>query len=298
MPQQPPILWLDSDAMPQPFRDLDRSAVRLNRTYLRAASAQLLLFLLASVLSSMTYRRGSIDVALLGASLCFACAMVIQIAMTVFRWEEIWKSLRHAAEVVKSLAIAYAVGGEPFPLGTADRAATDQALIERVVTVLTDVRSIRHDPVRPGDAAAVISPVMRQVRSSPLHVRVTVYAHSRIEDLSDWYRRRAIQYRRRAVAWSGLTLSIQVLALSALVAQGLGLLHASVFGIASAIGGTGAAYAQNRQYNTLTREYASSARRLAVARAQLAYTQADGHFSDANWPQIVGETETQIQSAL
>lgn len=293
--EKPLLSWSD---MPEVVRALDMAAIRLQRAYQRAASAQLLLFLLASILSSISWIRGRLDAALLGAALCFGLAIAVQIGINMFGWEERWKDIRRGTEQVSSLVYTYAFGGEPFSLVQGDPKAADLALVEAVAITLSRLPTLESRLSVTGKGAeSDISMGMRAVRAMSLNDRIASYVSSRVEDQGMWYRRRAMLYRRRATLWNALTLSIQAIALGALIAQGFGMLRASVFGVASAIGGAGAAYAQNRQYRTLGREYALNAHKLAAMREGLALNQAYEGMSEGAWAEIVRETEAQILDA-
>ena len=279
------------------YDTLMRAASRSRNWYRRIVTAQLVLFLVASLLSSFSYRLSyqhrNVDVTLLGAAACFALAIIFQVFMSVSRWEEQWKDLIEAGEKVRSLAFAYAVGGDPFPLGTLDNSSTDLAFQAALGEIVDSVAMwLPQRGATGGDAQVNITHTMRMLRAITLAERIEVY-RSRVGDQLMWYQAKARRVRQNNRLWNTVTLALQALALAALVAQSVGLLHLSIFGIASAIGGASATYAQNGRFSALSREYENQYRALAKSRAKLE-SLTSGHPTEPDWGPAVAATEQQL----
>jgi hypothetical protein len=96
---------------------------------------------------------------------------------------------------------------------------------------------------------------MRVLRAAPLDERREAYLVQRIRDQATWYDQKARWNRGRARFWGVSIFALQGLAAAGALAKGLGWIDVDLFGIASAVVASCAAWLETKQHGTLAAAY-------------------------------------------
>src|SRR6266853_2951693 len=124
---------LDAD-LPPLYHAADKSSTEAQRKFLWATRIRLFGVLAAAFFGLFTWMFGSSPVDWSGvlAASCFAGALVVEGFLYQIKPERTWYEGRAAAESVKTLSWRYAVGGEPFNVGTRPERETEELFLRQV----------------------------------------------------------------------------------------------------------------------------------------------------------------------
>ncbi len=116
----------DAD-MPATFHAADKASIGAQARFLRLRQLQLVCLGLAAICGAI-----AVPVLAHGAATVGAAAFVVAGAVTGYllsaKPEQSWYDARAVAESAKTLAWRYAVGGSPFPVGSADSSTESEFL--------------------------------------------------------------------------------------------------------------------------------------------------------------------------
>jgi hypothetical protein len=247
--------------------------------------------------ASMRLRLGGLLVAALGGVIASfpearwggaALALVALLAAVgaefytlLARPDRIWYEGRAAAESAKTLAWRYMVRGEGFESG----GDVDAKFRDEIVGLLTD---LEHVPAADEDSAQ-ITQEMRDVRALSFDERRTYYREFRLKDQLNWYAKNAKFNNHRVHQWTVATVVLEFLGLLAaalLMADAIGF---DAVGLVSALAAAATAWAQSRQYQTLSSAYSVTSQELSTVLAQV-----DDLRDEPVWGRFVGEAEEAI----
>lgn len=213
----------------------------------------------------------------------FAVAAIAEFSLIQFQPERDWYAGRAVAESTKTLAWRYAVKGEPFGPNLTD-AEADGLMRARVGEVLERGQ----DRINVGLGDAIVTPQMRDLRSSPFEVRQQAYLKHRTNDQRKWYSDNATKNETRATRIRFVLLVGEVLAV-AIAAVTWGRDRPADFaGIAAACVAAGAAWLALKQYSPLTSAYRVAAAELALQASALT------EVPEEKWAQAVADAEEAI----
>jgi hypothetical protein len=171
-------------------------------------------------------------------------------------------------------------------------ADADREFVARLREILEGIRDI--DTTAPGGGSLEITPWMRDMRAADLAARRGVYERARIDDQQAWYERRARFNARQTRRWATVVLLFEVFGavaggLKAFDVLDLSWSTGNLVGLAAALGAAASAWAQTRQYATLTSAYRIAHEELSAIRALVRHVQ-----TDAEWEDFVDSTEGAI----
>lgn len=283
-------LALDIRRFPGIFRALDGRIVKLQRRFRAIGLAQILLFVLASLLSLTSIRIATYEMSLLLASLVFASALLLQVIFNGDRIERTVKDLRRAAETIRSLTWRYAVGGKPFDQ-TTEQASSQ--FVSEVQQTIFQYRRIPRRLVLDGTYAKYtsVTPAMVDLRAAPLEARKTAYFQFRLKDQMYWFQRKATRMGRQLVFWNVLAVLLQSVVIVGLLLRGIGIVRFDLYSLASALGAAGATYSQNMQFSRFRDDYEYAAQRLTAL-----YPVFSEFLTESDWSQRVDQLEALLMN--
>lgn len=278
---------LRREDMPLIQRAATANSQQAQRRFLRETSLNLTMLVIAAVAGGFTLRRGEVDWAGVIAAVAFFIAVFTRLDLLTGRPERIWYEGRAAAESAKTLAWRYAVGGEPFGIGTSSADEADALLLRRLGEILTDLRGLHLVP--PTEGGEQITPRMRALRTRPLPERTAAYASGRITAQRDWYAAKARWNRNRAQRWGVGLLGIELLGAAGAILKAADVLNVDLLGFAGAAAAAGTSWLQAKQHATLAESYSVTAHELAAVAARV-----QAPLTEEAWARFVDQSEEAI----
>lgn len=240
----------DAD-MPATFHAADKASIGAQARFLRLRQLQLVCLGLAAIC-------GAIAVPILahGAATVGAAAFVVAGAVTGYllsaKPEQSWYDARAVAESAKTLAWRYAVGGSPFPVGTAD-SSTESEFLTRLRQLPDGLPGGALIP--PVAGSRQMTAAMKELRRESLEVRQAAYRQGRVEDQQTWYACKAQRSRHRADSWNLALLVAEASAAVGAVLKAASILDIDLLGVSGAIIAAATAWLQTRQHEMLATQY-------------------------------------------
>jgi hypothetical protein len=276
----------DSAELPGLFRAADQASLTAQRQYIWLRVAQLAALVIAAVLAMLDFQlpnRGlRLGPAL--AAVAFAFSGLVEASMLSLQLERVWYQARAVAESIKTLAWRYAVGGRPFPVGTAD---AELPLVERFHEIVGEFRELRIVPR--AEPAGEVTAWMRRLRAATLDERREAYLRHRIENQRDWYARKAAWNQRRAVAWTLVILATQTLGVLAGILRAGDAIPFDLLGVLAALAASVVAWIQIKQHATLAASYSVAGLELTSIAALI-----ESRRSEESWASFVDDAENAI----
>lgn len=272
--------------LPPLYHAADRSSGVAQKWFLDATRVRLLGLVGAATFGLFTWRHGTspTDWAGVLAACCFINVLVVEGYLLKFKPERTWYEGRAAAESVKTLSWRYAVGGEPFTIGTRPENETEDLFLKQLDGVLEVLKDL--DLVAPTSSGQQISKTMRDVRTLPLADRKTIYEQDRVEDQQTWYARKAAWNKTRAGRWTGAMLLVEGTGIVAAMLKAVGTIEGDLLLFAGAIVATMTAWLQTKQHRTLATAYGVTALELASVRSKISHQTNEG-----DWAKFVDDAE-------
>jgi hypothetical protein len=275
------------------FTVADTTAAEAQRTHLRLTRLELALLVLGAATGFLDIPVGArrIDLGGVVAAVFFLVSLTLRAYRLTVRPTQTWQDGRAAAESIKTLCWRYAAGSRSFPARMAE-ADADREFVARLREILEGIRDI--DTTVPGGGSLEITPWMRDMRAADLAARRGVYERARIDDQQAWYESRARFNARQTRRWATVVLLFEVFGavaggLKAFDVLDLSWSTGNLVGLAAALGAAASAWAQTRQYATLTSAYRIAHEELSAIRALVRHVQ-----TDAEWEDFVDSTEGAI----
>ena len=264
---------------PALYRSADEESLAGQRVFVRCMRLRLGGLFVAAAGGALTSFEGIEWLGGLVAVVALLVALAAELYTVVARPDRIWYEGRAAAESAKTLAWRYMVRGEGFE---DEDSAIDTRFTVELRGLLTDL-----DHVPPVDGSGgQITPLMRRERAGTFDERRAYYREFRVVDQLRWYSRKAKFNTRRLRQWTTTTVILEVVGIFA-----AGLLWAQVItfdalGLVSALAAALTAWAQSRQYQTLSSAYSVTSQEVASVLSQL-----DSLQNESVWARFVGEAE-------
>jgi hypothetical protein len=274
---------LGEEDMPALYQGANSSSLDGQSNFINATKIRLWALLVAAAAGVMAGEFGPPDGFALVGVVAFLAAMGLEIYLLAQRPERVWYEGRAAAESAKSLAWRYAVGGEPFGIGTPN---ADELFQQRLREILTDL-DISLD-VGP-DAGEQITPAMRNLRAERLDQRRFAYRIDRIEDQRDWYQRKAIWNATRAKRLHIAAIALEVVGVTAGILTVTATVRVDLLGIFAAATASVVAWLQTKQHETLAKSYGITAQELAGVRSAW-----EAELDENAWAEFVDKAEEAI----
>jgi SMODS and SLOG-associating 2TM effector domain 3/SMODS and SLOG-associating 2TM effector domain 1 len=283
------LINLSDDDLPPLYHAADRTSTAAQTLFLRFTRGRLLSLIGAAVFGLFTWKFGSSPVDWLGvaAALCFALALFVEAFLYRNKPERTWYEARAVAESVKDLSWKYAVGGEPFNIGTYPETAVADLFLGRLNGLFEVVKDI--DLLAPTSSDAQISRKMRDVRALSLAERQATYEKGRIADQQDWYQAKATWNRGRANGWTLAMLNFEIAGFAGGIFKAIGFISGDLLTLSCVIVATITAWLQAKQHRTLATAYAVTALELASVRAKIVNLNGEGE-----WAKFVSDAEEAI----
>lgn len=220
------------------------------------------------------------------ALLAFLGALASEMYLLMETPDRLWYEARAAAESTKTLAWRYMAGGAPLPLAAAAE-TIDRAFLERLHDILQDLHGLDLSPEN--TTQVQITPEMRRVRGLDLAQRKAFYQQSRIEEQWRWYTEKAATNHRTAHRWALATIALEFLGVLGATFKTFHLIEIDMLGILAAGAAALAAWAQSRQFRTLSHAYVVASQELASIRSRVCSLD-----NEEDWARFVQETEEAI----
>jgi hypothetical protein len=271
--------------LPAAFTAADQASGDYQRSAVAATRYNLILLIVAAA-------AGPVDVEIhhprlnLGgvvSVVAFAGALVITLVAAAKQVNENWYRARAVAESIKTLAWRYAVGGDPFLVGSAE---ADAAFIERVQGLVKRLEGL--DWPSPS-APAQITAKMRELRAAPLSERTRAYLADRIDEQYGWYADKGATSRLRARQWEGAAAAAAVAGVVVGVLRALTVIDLDLVGVMAALGAATSAWSQMRQHHTLASSY-----KIAALELTLIKERATNVADELEWSRFVSDAEEAI----
>jgi hypothetical protein len=273
--------------LPAAFRAADAVAVSSQRRAMRWTAWQLALLVLAAAASAITAESkiGHRDFVLGGflSFVLFAGALLFSMLLATEAPSEGWYHARVSAELVKTLAWRFAVGGDPFPITLAERDA-DLAFEQHLENV-----NLGEIDWPSGSQGEQITPRMRELRGSNLATRMRAYRRGRIEDQRDWYSSRATRNGRRARHWRSAEIFANFAGLLVAALRMADIGKIDLLAVAATFATAAAAWTQTKQFKNLSLSYSAAAHDLSLIAIRL-----DHVDTEAEWAAFVDVSERDI----
>lgn len=272
--------------LPPLYQAADQTAVTAERRFLRATRVRLLAVIGASLFGLFTWKSGASPTDWSGvlAALCFAVVLLVEAYLVQTKPERTWYEARAAAESVKTLSWRYAVGGEPFNIGTGGGTDVSALFLARLRSLFDVVKDLDLEP--PNSSEYQITQRMRDVRASDLSERKAIYETGRVGEQQDWYLRKARLSKRAADNWTFATLGIEVIGVVFAILKAVGVIRGDFLTFAGVVIAAIAAWLQAKQYRPLAAAYTVTALELATVR-----TKAVDQQTESEWSAFVSDAE-------
>lgn len=218
------------------------------------------------------------------AACCFVAALIVELYLYRGKPERTWYEGRAAAESVKTLSWRFAVGGEPFNIGSSSDAKLADLFLEQLKALFDVIKDLDLTP--PDSSGEQITQRMRDIRASSLAGRKAAYDRGRVEDQQTWYSRKAMWNKRRAARWTIAMLVVEIAGVVAGILKAVGSIEGDLLILSGVIVATMTAWLQTKQHRTLATAYTVTALELASVRSKIAYQQ-----NEADWAKFVGDAE-------
>jgi hypothetical protein len=277
----------DRPHYPELFISADAASLKAQASYVRSTILQLGLLVLAALCGVISIGSDGLDWTQIVATAAFLLGGILQARLASTKPDQTWYETRAAAESAKTLAWRYAVGGEPFGLGTQAPADVDRLYLQRLKEVIEPLGALPLIPTT--ERIEQITEWMRRLRAQPLEMRREVYGRERLEEAERWYRAKAAVNAGRASFWSLMTVAFEVIgALGALLAS-YDAVPAGISALAATVVGVATSWVRTKQYGSLASAYAVTARELADVLMMLPLQD-----DEAAWTRFVGDSEGAI----
>lgn len=283
MPVQP----LRDEELPPLYHAADMSSLEAQTRFLRFSWIRLLGLIAASGFGLATWTLGNspTDWAGVLAACCFGSALVVEGFLLKTKPERTWYEGRAAAESVKTLSWRYAVGGEPFNIGsTKTEAEVEDLFLRQLASVLEILKDLELTP--PTSSGEQISGRMREVRAASLGDRKAAYDQGRVVDQQAWYRKKAAWNKVRAARWTMGMLVIEVGGVAAGILKAVGILAGDFLGFVGALVASMTAWLQTKQHRTLASAYTVTTLELASV-----LTKIHHQHTESDWAKFVSDAE-------
>jgi hypothetical protein len=283
--QSPPL----TDAhLPATFQAADKASVGAQARFLRLRLLQLASLGLAAICGAITLRvlaHGGDLAATVGAA-AFVVAGAVTGYLLSAKPEQSWYDARAVAESAKTLAWRYAVGGSPFPVGSAD-GSTESEFLARLRQLPDGLPGGALIP--PVEGSRQITAAMRDLRSESLGVRQAAYRRGRVANQQTWYAHRARRSRRRADSWNLALLAAEASAAVGAVLKAAGIVEIDLLGISGAVIAGATAWLQTKQHEMLATQYTVASLELAAIAELMPIS-----GGDQEWAEFVDQAEEAI----
>jgi hypothetical protein len=197
---------------PALYRSADALSLSAQKRFFLALGGQLVLLVLAAVLSVVNCPHW---VAAVAQTAFLLGTLVSSIYLFGKRPDRYWYAGRAVAESIKTLTWRYVSVAEPFD--AVDEAAMRQEFARKLKAVVDQNREVAQ-ALRMYLGDAQITPAMQAMRSSRLAVRREAYAEGRIKEQLEWYARKAeLNSTRSEKFFLGLIVVNAIAVLSALI---------------------------------------------------------------------------------
>jgi hypothetical protein len=264
---------------PALYRSADAQSLAGQHAFVRCMRLRLGGLFAAAAGGALTSFEGVEWLGGLIAVVALLVALAAELYTVAARPDRIWYEGRAAAESAKTLAWRYMARGEGFE---DEEPAIDTRFTVELQGLLTDLDHV--PPATGGDGQ--ITPLMRRVRDGTFDERRAYYREFRVVDQLNWYSKKAAFNIRRLRQWTITTVILEVVGI---FAAGLLWAQAITFdalGLVSALAAALTAWAQSRQYQTLSSAYSVTSQEVASVLSQLESLQ-DVRL----WARFVGEAE-------
>ncbi|WP_425839845.1 DUF4231 domain-containing protein [Microbacterium sp. PA5] len=261
------------------YRSADEESLGGQRAFVRCMRLRLGGLFVAAAGGALSGFEGFEWLGGLVAVVALLVALAAELYTVAARPDRVWYEGRAAAESAKTLSWRYMVRGEGFD---DEDSAIDTRFTMELEELLTDL-----DHVPPADGSGgQITPLMRKARAGTFDERRAYYREFRVVDQLGWYSRKAKFNTRRLRQWTIATIVFEVLGIFAACLLWAQMINFDALGVVSALAAAITAWAQSRQYQTLSSAYSVTSQEVASVLSQL-----DSLQNESAWARFVGEAE-------
>lgn len=202
-----------SDELPGLYQSANQASLNAQKNYFRGLQWYLILLICAAFVSYA--RPNDIFGALLSAGL-FLVTLGILIFIRVQRPDDIWYNGRAVAESVKTRSWRWMMRAEPYE-DCDNLEIVSKQFISDLKTILDQNKSLSHSLHSTSAAKDPISKIMKDVRSSSVEKRLSVYVDQRVQNQVEWYWHKASFNKRRAQQWFWISVILHSAAIAMLL---------------------------------------------------------------------------------
>ncbi len=277
---------LSDGDLPPLFHSANVSSMAAQSRFLWATRVRLFGLGGAALFGLFTWKLGisPVDWAGAMAAICFGTALILETYIQQVKPERTWYEGRAVAESVKTLSWRYAVGGEPFNIGTDPEQGVADLFLDRLKTLFEVVKDLALLP--PKSSEEQITQAMRNLRSLSLADRKSQYEQGRVKDQQSWYQAKAAWNDQRANNWIIGMLALEVVGVICGILKAVGIIEGDFLGFAGAVVATMTAWLQTKQHRTLATAYTITALELASVRSKIANQE-----NESDWATFVNDSE-------
>lgn len=276
-----PVLPTPPMPYPASYVAADDMSATNQKRYMEAIRYRLVFLALAALGGAVTL-MGPVDWFAWLALVAFLAAIVCEVFILTARPDERWYEGRAAAESAKTITWRFAVGGDPFDVGTpADEAV--QLLIDQLRDVAEDLPHVSRDV-----GGEEVPDELVALRGRPFTQRREHYLRGRVQDQVRWYRSKAQLNARNQIRFLLITIVLEFAGVLGAVLRIADVVDVDLLGVVAAVAAGAASWAQTRQYGQLSRAYAVAANELAIIEAQAKVQ------PEQRWSRFVDEAEEAI----
>jgi hypothetical protein len=276
---------------PALFLSSDRASANAQARYLQLQRLYLLFLVLAGVVGSLRFGQETAHRWLSASSVVFlALGVILLWVMRSQRFDKTWFDCRAVAESVKTATWRYLMRVPPYGPGM-ELAEADREFVYEIGEILRSRPGVQKEMTAAAESdRPQITDRMREVRSSSLEARRTLYLRERLLNQKEWYRKKAALSARLAFRWFWTVALLQTVALPVAIVNlaSDGALF-NVGPIAASLAGPLLAWAQIKRFDEIAQTYGLAAQELSALESLAPHATTEPFFE-----QLVLQSEEAI----
>lgn len=271
----PPHLGRPTPGLPALYTAMDSVSIRVQRRYLFLLAGDLVILLIAALVSSFAVGQHWRQAAHIATGLLFAVSIVLSLVLALKSYERSWYRARAGAESIKTLAWRYMTCAPPYPADLVGR-DVDERFTADLRRVLDESEDVPLAPAANASRGVQITASMREVRGSDLEQRKSAYLVHRVGDQQRWYGDKAGKSDTSGGRWFFAMIAAQSSALmTAIVQVAKPNLQLDVNAALAAVAAACMAWLQAKRFQELAQSYAVAAHELGLIAVQGPHIRTD-----------------------
>lgn len=255
---------ITSIELPGLYQSANQASLKAQDSYFRGLRWYLVLLVCAAFISyAMPHDTLG---ALLSAGL-FLITLGILIFIRVQRPDDAWYNGRAVAESVKTRSWRWMMRAEPYENCESVEIVAKQ-FINDLKAILEQNRSLSHSLQSTSAAKDPISQAMKDVRSSSVKNRLSVYVDQRVQNQVEWYWHKASFNKRRAQQWFWGSVVLHTVAIAMLLYRIKEPALSLPVEVIATAAGAALTWLQAKKHNELNSAYALTAHEIVLIKGE------------------------------